>query len=257
MYFVLYGGTLQGQVSFQPKKAVSDQKGIIYRKEISGFAQWNTYGYGIGFRKGKIKTYYKTTFTHFEFDYLKDSRESSQNKNIQLIGTISKSFKYGKQNYFYSLKIGKGVKKHLTEKAKRRGVILGYEWETGGTLGLLRPYYLDLVYREETNASLYTIKSEKYTNTNTTKFLDYNSILGRSNSGYGWGEIKVVPGIHGKLGMMVTTGIFDKTLKSLYLGITSDLYIRKIPIMVETEQIKNKPYFINFYVSMEFGQRQN
>lgn len=257
LLYIVSGTIVTGQISFQPKKAVSDYKGIIYRQEISGMIQWNTYGFGAVFRKGKIRTHYKTQYTHFELDYYKDPREINQNKNIQLLGAISKSFKYGKENYFYALKVGKGIKRHLTEKAKRKGIIIGYDFEGGGSLGFLKPYYLDIIYNEDNNANLYTIKSERYTKENAVKFLEYNAILGRSNSGYGWDEIKIVPGIHSKFGFLFTSGVFEPTVRSLYLGLTTDIFLRKIPIMVETEEIKNKPYFINFYVCVEFGKRSN
>jgi hypothetical protein len=72
------------------------------------------------------------------------------------------------------------------------------------------------------------------------------------------GETSVwFPAFKGKLGLFFSLGAFEEYAKSLEVGIMGDIYTRKIPIMVETEAISSKPYFINFYVTVEFGKRTN
>ncbi|MBK9151182.1 MAG: hypothetical protein IPM26_09335 [Saprospiraceae bacterium] len=66
-----------------------------------------------------------------------------------------------------------------------------------------------------------------------------------------------MPGIQGKLGLFFSVGAFDEFAKSIELGIMGELFMRKVPIMVETQAISNKPYFVNFYATIELGKRVN
>ena len=250
--------SLIAQKSFQPKQVDFEWKGIVYRNEITGNATIHTNGYSIAYNKGKIKTYYKTNYYHMELGYMYDSREQRQNKNIPLDFRISQSFRFGKQNQLYVLRAGKGTKRLITDKAKRKGVAIGYNYEAGPAIAFLKPYYLELIYTVEQDGRFFNeLRTEKYSEDNAAKFLDYNSVFGGAPSSKGWSELKVVPGIQAKMGLFFSLGAFEEYAKSLEIGIMGDFYIRKIPIMVETERISAKPYFLNFYATLEFGKRTN
>ena len=248
---------VDAQKSFQPKQVDTEWKGIVYRNETTGNITLHTNGYSIAYNTGKIKTYYKTNYYHFELGYMTDPREQKQNRNVQIsFSRVSQSFKFGKQNYMYALRAGKGTKRLITDKAKRKGVAIGYNYEAGPSIAILRPYYLELIYNFEENGNYYNeLRVEKYSEDNAAKFLDYNSVFGGASGG--WSELSLVPGVQGKLGLFFSLGAFDEYSKSLEIGIMGDFYIRKIPIMVETESISSKPYFVNFYLSLEFGKRKN
>jgi hypothetical protein len=247
---------LSGQITFQPKQVDYEYKGIIYRKETSVDFTIHTNGASIGLNFGKIGTYQSTKYYHYEIGYLKDSREKGQNKNSVLLNEISSSFKYGKQNNVIMLRGGIGKKKFISDKAKRKGIAIGYNYEIGPSVAVLIPYYLDLIYVENNNGIIsYTLKSEKYSEENREKFLDYDAIYGSSGYFTGLSSTKIYPGLQAKLGLLFSFGLFDKTIKSLEIGLMGDAFIQKIPIMVETERIKNKPYFLNFYLTFQFGKR--
>lgn len=251
--------TLYGQKSFQPKQVDFDWKGIIYRNEVTGNATLHTNGFSFAYNKGKIKTYYKTNYYHIELGYLSDPREQKQNRNIQhSFNKVSQSFKFGKQNSLYILRAGKGSKRLITDKAKRKGVAIGYNYEAGPSIAILRPYYLEIVYNVEKDGQFFNeIRTEKYTKDNAAKFLDYNSVLGSASGNLGWSDLSIVPGLQAKVGLFFSLGAFDEYAKSLEIGVMGDFYIKKIPIMVETEAISAKPYFLNFYATLEFGKRTN
>jgi len=246
-----------GQKSFQPKLVETEWKGVVYRQEYTGNLTVHTNGYSLAYNKGKLKNYYKTSYYHFELGFMRDPREQKQNRNIPIsFSKVSQSFKFGKQNYMYVLRAGKGTKRLITDKAKRKGVAIGYNYEAGPSIAFLRPYYLELIYNLEENGQSYNeLRVEKYSEANAAKFLDYNSVFGGASGG--WSSISVVPGIQGKLGLFFSLGAFEEYAKSLEIGIKGDFYIRKIPIMVETEAVSAKPYFLNFYATLEFGKRTN
>jgi hypothetical protein len=260
-FFLFLGFIFQGiaQKSFQPKQVDFEWKGIVYRNETTANATFHTNGFSLAYNKGKIKSYYKTNYYHFELGYMNDPREQKQNKNIPLsFSKISKSFKFGKQNSLYVLRAGKGTKKLLTDKAKRKGVAIGYNYEAGPAIAILKPYHLELIYNFEQNGKFFNeLRDEKYSEANADKFLDYNSIFGGGSSSKGWTSVSIVPGVQGKLALFFSLGAFEEYAKSLEVGLMGDFYIRKIPLMVETETISSKPYFLNFYVTLEFGKRTN
>ena len=250
---------LQSQKSFQPKQVDYDWKGIVYRNEYTGRFSLNTNGYSIAYNTGKIKTYYKTEYYHFELGYLADPREQKQNRNTYIsVSRISESFRYGKQNQLFMLRAGKGVKKLLSDKAKRKGIAVGMNYEAGPAIALLKPVYLDLIYTVEVDGrNTIEVRTEKYSPENADKFLDYSSIFGGASASKGWSELSIVPGIQAKLGLFFSVGAFDEFAKSVELGIMGELFMRKVPIMVQTDAISNKPYFVNFYATVELGKRKN
>lgn len=251
--------SINGQLSFQPKQVDGDWKGVVYRSEWTVNGTLHTNGFSFAYNRGKLKTYYKTSYYHIELGYMKDPREKSQNRNIPLsFNKVSQSFRFGKQNQLFVLRVGKGIKKLLSDKARRRGVAIGYDYQVGPALGILKPYYLELIYNFELDGrSFNELRIEKYTQDNADKFLDYNSVFGGAPDSRGWTELTMVPGIQGKLGLFFSLGAFEKYAKAIEVGVMGDLFLRSMPIMVETEAVSNKPYFVNFYLTVEFGKRSN
>jgi len=250
---------LSAQKTFQPKATQFDWKGIIYRKERAFEARIHTNGALIGVNFGKIKTYYRTNYYHLSLGFLKDPREKRQNRNLSFsFPDRSKAFAFGKQNSVINIRAGIGVKRFISEKAKRKGIAIGYDYQIGPSLAILKPYYLELLYMSEMEGVIdRVLKTERYTPENAEKFTTFNEIFGGAGYFTGFSDFQVVPGIQAKLGLFFSMGAFDKYVKALELGLMADVYSKKLPIMIETETISNKPYFINFYVKFIIGRRSN
>lgn len=253
---VLGAVPLTAQTVFQPKQSNNQWEGVIYNEEKTIEFRPHTNGFSIGVNFGKIRTYYKTTYNHFSIGYINDKREKRQNKNVNLPNEPpSRSFVFGKQNNVILLKAGKGVKRYWSEKDRRNGVAIGYHYQVGPSLAILKPYQLKLIYLEENDRPLYSVEAEFYSEENADKFLDYNSIYGGGGYFNGFNKIKLTPGVQADLGVVFDLGYGDEMIKSVEVGIMADLYIKSLPIMIETESISNKPYFINFYLNFVFGRR--
>ena len=250
--------TALAQTTFQPKQIEFDWKGIVYRYEKAVDFSLHTHGFMIGFNTGRILTYDKTRFYHFSLGYMRDPRERRQNKNIPLANMTSKSFAYGKLNSLYVLRAGIGRKKYLSEKAKRKGIALGYSYEVGPAIAMLKPNYLYLLYNETQNGmSVDELRAESYSAENADVFLDYNRIFGGGGFSRGWKELTFTPGLQARGGILFSLGAYDKYVKMLEVGIMADVFIKKIPILAETEAVSNKPYFINLYLTLQLGSRSN
>jgi hypothetical protein len=234
-------------------------RGIIYRKELAFDIRLHNNGFTLAYNIGDIKTYYRTNFYHYELGYMKDEQEYSQSKNVNILsGALPKKFKYGKQNTLFIARAGRGTKKYITDKAKRKGVSIGYTYQAGPSLAFLKPYYLDVVNKNLVNGEIRSRRTSiKYAEETKTQFLDYEGIYGGSGFSKGWSEMNFVPGIQSKIGMFFSVGVFDKYVRAGEVGIMSDLFIKKIPIMVETETQRNTPLFLNLYVNLQFGKRSN
>ena len=247
---------LQAQRVISPKLVEVDWKGIIYKKEWSIDLRLHENGAAIAYNVGKIKSYNTTNYYHIELGFTKDPREKNQSK-ISSRGR-SGSFSYGKINSLINVRIGAGKKKYLSEKEKRKGIAAGYTYEFGPSFALLKPYYLDLIYTTEQGGNLtaFTI-SEKYSAENADRFLNINSIDTKSSFWTGFDEISLRAGIQGKIGAHLSWGAFDKSVKAFETGFMFDLFATKIPILVETEEISNKPYFVRLYLNLQLGGRSN
>jgi len=258
--FLAMANTCSAQKVFQPKQVNMTSKGILYKAEKAIDLRLHTNGYALAYNWGEIKNYYTTKYFQVELGYMKDPREHKQNKNFSFRGLGNSSdYVFGKQNTMFVLRGGMGYKKYLSEKTNRRGIAVGYSWEAGPSIALLRPYYLDLVYVMETeNGNIPELRSEKYSEENADKFLDVNGdIYGSSRFFEHFDEWSFIPGIQGKLALHLSKGAFDKAVRAVEVGVMADIYSKRVPIMIETDNVSNKPYFFNLYFNVHFGLRTN
>ena len=263
IYVIIFLSTVlfvNGQVVLQPKQVENQSKGIIYKKERSFGIIVHENGMAIELNRGKLPTFFRTNYYTFQLGFTTDPREQKQNKNYALsLFSSSRSFVYGKVNSLINLRAGIGYKKYLSQKARRKGVAIGYNVEVGPSLAILKPYYLDLIYTfiNEDDVLAFNIESEKYTEESAEKFLTQEDIYGSSGFFKGFSELSFLPGIQAKGALHFSLGAYDKYVKAMEVGLMGDLFIKKIPILVESEFISNKPYFLKLYLKFEFGVRRN
>ena len=254
--FALFSNALTAQNTFQPKQVVSNNVGIVYDKEFTFDVRLHTHGLALGVNIGQLKTFYRTRFYQFEIGELrhpKEERESNDRPNFN--GRSPRSFFFGKQNSLYVLRGGIGEKRYFSEKAKERGLAIGMSYVIGPSIGLLKPYYLDLIRVQDGSTQ---IVSEKFSEDNEDIFLNELNIFGSSGFSKGISELSILPGIHAKAGVHFDWGAFDEFVKAIEAGVMIDAYFKRVPIMVQTDEIKNvenRPFFINLYLTLQLGKR--
>ena len=244
----------EAQQVIQPKQLNYGLRGILYKEEKSVDLSIHSNGFFIGMNFGKILTYYKTKYFHINAGILKHPKEYRQPVNFQNGATViktSSAFTYGKQNNLIILRAGVGEKRYFSEKAKRKGVAVGISYEIGGSLGLLKPYYLNL-NRVEENGVTDFVSTERYSEDNADFFLDQNRILGSASFFKGMDEISIAPGVHAKAALHFSVGAFDQFVRALEVGLMVDGYFKRMPIMILEN---NTPIFINGYVTIQLGKR--
>lgn len=236
-----------------------EQVGVVYDREFTVDLKLHTNGYALGINIANLRTYYLTTFLNFEFGEIKHPKQFRQSFDFKpsANGKVSRAFVFGKQNNFFVLRGGYGQKRYFSEKAKRKGLAIGVSYEVGPSLGLLKPYYLELQYPEQSTNEIVT-RSEKYSEENADVFLDITRIFGSSSFAKGFSEISVLPGAHAKAAVHFDWGAFDEFVKAIEAGVMLDLYFQDVPIMVDSprvENAENRPLFVNLFINLQLGKR--
>lgn len=243
------------QVIVQPKPVELDLKGVVYTDEELWEIRPHFHGAALAFKKGTLLNYYETQYLNFEIGFIKDNGEKRQNKNAARISGVNRSsFVYGKRNNFFVGRASYGFKRYLSEKTRRKGVAMGAIYEIGATLGLIKPYYIKVVTPDDDLVE-FTISDIRYNDDTAELFTSYESIYGGSSFWKGFDEISPTIGLHAKVGMQWALGAFDAKAKAIEIGAMIDIFPRKIPLMVESETVKNQFVFLKFYASLQLGKR--
>ncbi len=231
----------------------NDVKGIVYDREGVIEFRLHTHGWAINYQIGKLKTYYRTNFYEFGLGELKHYKETSKSTDSPTGPTSTfRSYSFGKQNYAFVLRGGLGFKRYYTEKAAKNGVAVGITYAGGVTLALMKPYYLEIGGTRDFNSI-----PIKYSEATKKDFLDPFKIRGTGGLFDGVGETSIIPGAYGRIGVQVDWGAFDEFLRALEVGIQLDVFPKKLPILVPVNGFdENRPYFLNFYLSLQLGKRR-
>ncbi len=230
----------------------------LKQKELSFGGRLNTNGWSASMTYNKNTGFYKSKFYQFQLINYRDPKEKKVNNESAItitnrFGNHPKSYIFAKQNTFLSLHFSTGTRILIGDKAEKSGVSAEFTYQYGFSLGLIKPYYLDLIYTVQTDGiTRNEARPERYSAENHDKFLDRRYIFGSSGFSRGLDEITPAPGLHAKAGLRFDWAPFNELVRALEVGLAADVYFRRIPIMLNEQ---NKFYFINIYLGVEFGKR--
>lgn len=247
-------------IKYEKLEASRRKKGIPFTQEFSFGYRLCTDGWAFFINRGFIKTDDEkgphTNSFWIDLSEKKHPKEKSITNDIftALYPNEPKplSYKYGKINNFYQLKFGIGNSKPISGKLENKNVIINWNYSLGISLGMLKPYYLDLILPE---GSGYIRKFAKYEESTKPYFLDTSNqgyILGGANFTKGISEIKFKPGLALKSGFYFDYSPSKKIFTGLELGASAEIYAQKIPIMAT---VKSSNFFFNLYADFRFGKR--
>jgi len=218
-----------------------EEEGVIaYEKSTVFGGKLINDGYGIFFEIGRAKSVKNGMLFQFELAERKHPKEEKLSNLNNFYGT---PFIYGKQNFFYPVKLGIQLQSLYGNKSNKNGVSITYNYGGGISLGLLRPYYVQLA-----NTDDYI----KYESPDSLKFLS-GSIGAGPGFGKGWSELKVTPGVYAKTALRFDYGSYNEIVSAVEIGISGEYYSKAIPIMVH---LKPKTFFFSGYVAIIFGKRK-
>ena len=219
---------------------------IIYNRESSLHATIHTQGFGGGYKYGKIRSIYKTTYWDFELSYLRSL------KQIKLMNYYNAtSFVYGKLNDVMILRFGYEVERRIYGKPYWGGVELRWLYEGGASLAMLKPYYYAVIVAKPTATGDYEEAIEYQTFDDHEQWID---IIGKAPFKTGLGEIKLKPGIYAKGGMVFEIGTSRLRAQSIEVGAMVEYFPQGIELMAENPASHVIP---TLYLSYSWGSRFN
>jgi len=218
-----------------------EEEGVIaYKKHTVFGGKLISNGYGGFIEFGKVKSIKSALLFQFELSEYKSIREEKQSN----LYAYSTPFVFGKQNFFYPLKLGVQQQVLFGNKSNKNGVSITGNFGGGISAGLLRPYYVQL---GATNTYV------KYESADSSKFLDPSGISGGPGFSKGWSDIDVIPGAYVKTALRFDYGSYNEVVSALEVGIVADFFSKKVPLMVHE---KHNQFFFSGYVAIVFGRRK-
>lgn len=220
---------------------VYENSHILWNREAYGGLIVHTSSWGLFYRSGKHKTGTRKRIWELEFVGIKSPKE----KKIPVNYDNAKSYIFGKLNYLYFIRFGRGFQKIINHKPFWGGIELRYCASGGLNLGITKPVYLYIV----DNLNPDKLLEERY-----DPSIGQNYIYGRAPFLTGIDKISFHPGLYGKFGINFEYGSNDKTVKALEIGGVVDGFMKPISIMAYE---KSANVFYSLYLSISFGGRYN
>jgi hypothetical protein len=224
---------------------MEEEGDLIFNKHNIFGIRLATDGYGISFEKGKYKTPTKTLLFEFELNEKKSPKEHR-------ISATSDGFNYTsvvpyKLNNLYEFKMAVGQQHLIGGKGNKNGVAVTALYTGGITLGLLKPYYLDIQNQITGQTSRKTF--DQVIHDTTTG----DAITGASGFTVGWGHLSLKPALNAKQAMRFDYGRLNQSITAIEVGLTEEFFFSKIP---QVYLVPQKQFFFNAYVSILFGSRK-
>lgn len=218
-------------------------------RELSFGLRLNSNGWGIYSDISRIKPrdakhsdmFYNVRLWQVEFG------EKKHPKQYKLSGaggnSGSNSYIYGKINNFYAFKVGRAYMRMLAGKPDPGSVSIHWLYGGGFSLGLLKPYYLNVV--SDPNAI-------KYDESTKESFLKREYIMGSAGFAKGLGEMKYIPGFHLKSAIHFDFSANRKSVIGVEAGVNGEYYTQDVQIMALQDPTK---IFLELYVALQIGKR--
>jgi hypothetical protein len=230
-------------LSSQAQELDNSEVGLIYKREQSMGINLNTDGWGFDYRLGFFKTGYLKRTLDISFSFIRDPKETRYYNSYD---QSSKSFIYGKERSFYSLRFLYGNQKDLSNKPYWGGVDIRWLNLFGFNLGIGKPIYLYVV--DQANDGVLDLQRYDPARHNLS------NIYGRGPYSKGLSELEVFPGISFKTALNVEYGSIPEKTRSIEAGIIFNGYLRPYNIMAYSDQ---RYFDMSVYLSFNFGKRYN
>ncbi|MCR5454949.1 MAG: hypothetical protein K6F33_08195 [Bacteroidales bacterium] len=217
---------------------IDTEKKILYRNEWSIGTVLKTNGLEFDFRSGKFVNAFRKNLLDFGFGFIKHPQ---QYRAANPYYSGYSGYCFGKKNFCFELFYTMGRQRTLFDKGDLNSVEVRLFYMGGPSLAFLKPIYYEIWHTGN------TITSEKF------DVVNHNVVetLGPSEFTKGFSEIKVVPGVEGKIGLSVEVGKKDTHLIAMEAGMKVAVYAKKLELM---EQKRNQQVLCSLFLTVRFGR---
>lgn len=218
-----------------------EEEGVIaFKKHVIFGGKLSSDGYGVFLEIGRGRSITKSTLFQLEISERKHPKEEKQSNPFAPTTPII----YGKENFFYPVKLGVQQQFLLGNKSNKNGVSVTANIGGGLCIGILRPYQLEV----DKNGERTFVKYE----TDSSLFLT-GPYYGGPNFGTGWKDLKVTPGVYLKPSFRFDYGRYNEIVSAVEVGLIGEFYTKKISQMIFNKQ---QQFFFSAYVALMFGKRK-
>ncbi|MDX9752292.1 MAG: hypothetical protein RBT71_14535 [Flavobacteriales bacterium] len=237
---VLVPGRLQAQ------QTIYDETRVLYRTEVLGGFTLHGNGWGLFFRHGKHRTARDRRMLGIEVVGMKHPKEV---KSFNPFYEDSRGYFYGKAHSMLILRPTYGRKHQITDKIRHTGVEINTVWAIGPSIGMAKPVYLQIGSPD--TFPYESISTERYDPARH----DVQNIYGRATWFRGVEEMRFHFGGFARFGFNFEHSGSASGIRGLEVGATIDAYPTPVPIMAELDDVRNKQFFFQFYLSLFFGKK--
>ncbi|MBM3432029.1 MAG: hypothetical protein FJX92_03360 [Bacteroidetes bacterium] len=220
---------------------------LVYNHHHIFGIQVRSLGYGMFYEYGRMKNPRKTNIFRLDLTEIKDRKEDKVQNTANGFIFFGNPYIYGKVNNFYQANLGFGQQVVHGQKGNKNGVSVTGVYSGGLALGLLRPYYLQII-----DPVINQEKFIKYSAADSALFLG-NTILGGGGLSKGWNEMKFRPGLFARTALRFDYGRFNEAVSGIELGVTAEYYTQKISIIAGPH---DRQFFFQGYIALLFGRRK-
>jgi hypothetical protein len=219
-----------------------EEEGVITYKKHSVYGiKLITDGYGGFFEIGRAQSIRKSLLFQLEIAERKHAKETKQSNPFAPTAPLI----FGKQNYFYPVKLGVQQQFLFGNKGNKNGVAVTGNVGGGLIVGLLRPYMLEV---DKAGQKVFV----QYDSPDSLLFVN-GPFYGGPNFGTGWNKLKITPGAYIKPAIRFDYGRYNELVSAVEVGMCAEFYAKKIPQLIRTKQ---KNFFFSGYVSIILGKRK-
>lgn len=229
----------------------TEEEGVNnYRKHTAFGLKLANDGYGFFVEVGRAQSLKKSLLFQLDISEKKHTKEDKQsNTTYSGPGLI-----FGKINFFYPVKLGLQQQVLLGNKSNKNGISVTANYGGGISLGLLRPYFLEIT---DTSKSPYQRKFIRYESADSSLFSNNENLVYFQATGpnlsRGWNKLSFTPGLYAKAALRFDYGRYNESVSAIEVGGTAEFYAKKVPQLVFSAP---KNLFVNIYIAIVFGKRK-
>jgi hypothetical protein len=237
----------KGSVADKIKDRTFDDTQVLLKQEFTGGAMLHTQGWGLLLRRAKNKTFLRKRLFELEVVSMEHPKEV---KSINPYYENSNSYNYGELNQVVVSRLGYGRHNVLYAKLDK-GVEIRYLYVGGFSMAWAKPIYLEIGYPSIPYEYVATERYDPHKMDEGGNLLHtQDNIFGRASVFKGIENMQFYPGMYGKFGFSFEYAKRQKNVRSLEAGVIIDYYIQDVPMMA---RIDNPPYYLTFYLAVNFG----
>lgn len=189
-----------------------------------------------------IKSFRNRSFVNVDLTNTKDYREFDSPFSYN-----GKTYVEGKLNYLINFRPEYGRQWALLKQASEGGTSLNGRIATGPTIGIQKPYYVDIVYTEAGKSISASVPMAKALGNTYTKSI----ISGEGSFFSGLSESKFIPGWHVKTALEFKFETLKQNYLAIETGFIVDFFSQPVEILNQTNP---RSVYTTGYVTFFFGK---